>query len=176
MEFRCCSLKNLSVYEYIDPVRAAALFSRMCQSHRAYFQMLRDPIHFGKYLLLDRISVGGMAEVFLARSQWAQGTEKTLVIKKIHPTLAKNARFIDMFIDEARVATDARFDGIFVLRTSTSLHPLQAMQCYRDLQGVAGRGGRHLGLADRRRLVYCRRSTGRLWPHRQTLVVPPVVR
>ncbi len=39
-------------------------------------------------------------------------------------------------IDEARVAEDARFDGIFVLRTNTSLDPLQAMLRYRELQGV----------------------------------------
>src|ERR687892_160747 len=39
-------------------------------------------------------------------------------------------------IDETRVAEDARFDGIFVLRTNTSLDPLQAMLRYRELQGV----------------------------------------
>jgi hypothetical protein len=39
-------------------------------------------------------------------------------------------------IDEKRVAEDARFDGIFVLRTNTNLDPLQAMLRYRDLQGV----------------------------------------
>jgi hypothetical protein len=39
-------------------------------------------------------------------------------------------------IDEARVAEDARFDGIFVLRTNTSLDPLQVMLRYRELQGV----------------------------------------
>ena len=39
-------------------------------------------------------------------------------------------------IDEARVAEDARFDGIFVLRTNTTLDPLQAMLRYRELQGV----------------------------------------
>jgi hypothetical protein len=39
-------------------------------------------------------------------------------------------------IDERRVAEDARFDGIFVLRTNTSLDPLQAMLRYRELQGV----------------------------------------
>jgi Transposase DDE domain len=39
-------------------------------------------------------------------------------------------------IDEARVAEDARFDGIFVLRTNTSLDPLQAMLRYRELQGI----------------------------------------
>jgi transposase len=39
-------------------------------------------------------------------------------------------------IDEKRVAEDARFDGIFVLRTNTTLDPLRAMLRYRDLQGV----------------------------------------
>ena len=58
----------------------------------------------GRYTIIQQIGSGGMAEVFLARSQWAQGTEKLLVIKKIHPALAKNAKFIDMFVDEARVA------------------------------------------------------------------------
>jgi hypothetical protein len=39
-------------------------------------------------------------------------------------------------VDERTVAEDARFDGIFVLRTNTTLDPLQAMLRYRDLQGV----------------------------------------
>jgi hypothetical protein len=39
-------------------------------------------------------------------------------------------------IDDKRVAEDARFDGIFVLRTNTTLDPLQVMLRYRDLQGV----------------------------------------
>lgn len=39
-------------------------------------------------------------------------------------------------IDHKRVAEDARFDGVFVLRTNTSLDPLQAMLRYRELQGV----------------------------------------
>jgi hypothetical protein len=39
-------------------------------------------------------------------------------------------------IDDTRIAEDARFDGIFVLRTNTTLDPLQAMLRYRELQGV----------------------------------------
>jgi transposase len=39
-------------------------------------------------------------------------------------------------IDEARIVEDKRFDGIFVLRTNTTLNPLQAMLRYRELQGV----------------------------------------
>ena len=39
-------------------------------------------------------------------------------------------------IDEARIVEDARCEGIFVLRTNTTLDPLQAMLRYRELQGV----------------------------------------
>ncbi|MBN2341853.1 MAG: protein kinase [Deltaproteobacteria bacterium] len=60
--------------------------------------------NIGRYTILGKLGAGGMAEVFLARSKGAGGIDKTLVLKKIHPVLAKNARFIDMFMEEARVA------------------------------------------------------------------------
>ncbi|TXC77893.1 protein kinase [Bradymonadales bacterium TMQ1] len=59
---------------------------------------------FGTYMLGERIGVGGMAEVFLARSVGAEGVEKTLVIKKILPQLATDERFVEMFIAEAKIA------------------------------------------------------------------------
>lgn len=59
---------------------------------------------FGKYELLERIGKGGMAEVYRARSVGAEGIEKQLVIKKILPHLASNERFVEMFIDEAKIA------------------------------------------------------------------------
>jgi hypothetical protein len=49
---------------------------------------------------------------------------------------ALKAPQVGFALDEARVAADARFDGIFVLRTNTTLDPLQAMLRYRELQGV----------------------------------------
>jgi eukaryotic-like serine/threonine-protein kinase len=58
----------------------------------------------GPYSVIHPIGSGGMAEVFLARARGAQGTEKQLVIKKIHPVLANDPRFVEMFVDEARVA------------------------------------------------------------------------
>lgn len=60
--------------------------------------------NIGRYTILGKLGSGGMAEVFLARSKGAGGIDKTLVLKKIHPVLAKNHRFIDMFMEEARVA------------------------------------------------------------------------
>jgi len=59
---------------------------------------------FGKYLLLDRIAVGGMSEIYLARMTAAAGVTKQVVIKKILPSFAGNPAFVSMFINEARIA------------------------------------------------------------------------
>ena len=65
---------------------------------------MRQPVPFGKYLLLDRVSVGGMAEVFKAKSYGVEGFEKIIAIKRILPTMGEDRDFIKMFIDEAKIA------------------------------------------------------------------------
>ena len=62
---------------------------------------VRKPIPLGRYLLLERVSVGGMAEVFRAK---LRGEPGILAIKRILPSLAEDSDFITMFIDEARIA------------------------------------------------------------------------
>lgn len=64
---------------------------------------MRQPVPFGKYVLLERISVGGMAEVFKAKSFGVEGFEKIFAVKRILPSLAEDSVFIDMFIDEAKI-------------------------------------------------------------------------
>ena len=59
---------------------------------------------FGRYQLLKRIAGGGMGEVFLARQAGIQGFEKLLVIKTLLPHLTENQEFVEMFLDEARLA------------------------------------------------------------------------
>jgi eukaryotic-like serine/threonine-protein kinase len=59
---------------------------------------------FGKYSLIRKIGTGGMAEVYLARTQVAQGLAKTLVIKTILPGYGRSRHFVSMFIDEAKIA------------------------------------------------------------------------
>ncbi len=65
---------------------------------------MRQPIVFGKYLLLERISVGGMAEVFKAKYFGEEGFEKILAIKRILPSMIEDEQFIRMFVDEAKIA------------------------------------------------------------------------
>jgi serine/threonine protein kinase len=61
---------------------------------------MQQPLRFGKYTLLERISVGGMAEVFRAKA--ADG--KLVAIKRILPNVAEDAQFIKMFVEEARIS------------------------------------------------------------------------
>ena len=63
-----------------------------------------EPERFGKYMLLDKIATGGMAEVYKAKSYGVMGFEKLLVIKKILPHLSRNKEFVSMFINEAKVS------------------------------------------------------------------------
>jgi serine/threonine protein kinase len=59
----------------------------------------------GKYEVLQRLAAGGMAEIFLARVVGVLGFDKLVVIKRILPHLASRNDFIEMFLDEARIAT-----------------------------------------------------------------------
>ncbi|MBC7173137.1 MAG: serine/threonine protein kinase, partial [Polyangiaceae bacterium] len=83
------------------------------------------PSPFGKYLLLERIAIGGMAEVFLAKSFGIEGFERILAIKRILPQLAEDKAFIGMFIDEARIAgglSHANITPIYELGKVGSAH------------------------------------------------------
>jgi serine/threonine-protein kinase len=61
------------------------------------------PSQFGRYTLLERLAVGGMAEVFRSKIVSSHGFEKVLVIKRILPHLAADKTFVAMFIDEAKL-------------------------------------------------------------------------
>ena len=67
---------------------------------------------FGRYQLLKRIAVGGMAEIFLARSASLDGFEKDLVIKRIRPEYSENEKFSSLFIDEAKISISLSHQNI----------------------------------------------------------------
>ncbi len=62
------------------------------------------PQVFGRYLLLRRLSRGGMGEIFLGKIGEIQGFEKPVIIKKVLPNLSADEEFVKRFIDEAQVA------------------------------------------------------------------------
>ncbi len=56
-----------------------------------------------RYELLDRIGVGGMAEIFRGKAVAAGGFEKPVAIKRILPHLSQDPRFVELLIAEAKV-------------------------------------------------------------------------
>src|SRR5215510_4469289 len=70
------------------------------------------PTTFGKYYLTERIAVGGMAEIYKAKLLGVGGVERQMVVKQILPQLARNPAFVDMFIDEARIAVSLAHGNI----------------------------------------------------------------
>ena len=64
----------------------------------------RSAAIFGKFILLKKLATGGMGEILLAKLQGPVGFEKLLVIKRILEHHSENQSFVDMFLDEARLA------------------------------------------------------------------------
>ncbi len=59
---------------------------------------------FGRFEILGRIAFGGMAEIFLGRETTQVGASRLLAIKRILPHVADDPKFVEMFLDEARLA------------------------------------------------------------------------
>jgi|GEM_PF-473532 serine/threonine protein kinase/CheY-like chemotaxis protein len=67
---------------------------------------------YGNYFLLEKIAVGGMAELFKAQQRGVQGFQKIVAIKRILPHYSENEDFVTMFIDEAKLAAQLTHPNI----------------------------------------------------------------
>lgn len=59
----------------------------------------------GRYELCFELASGGMASVYLARTEGSPGFGKLVALKRIHPHLADEKAYVEMFLDEARIAS-----------------------------------------------------------------------
>ena len=74
--------------------------------------VLALPHRFGRYRLTNLLAVGGMAQIYLAKSYGAEGFVKPLVIKRLDPRLAGDERFTRLFIDEAKMLVSLNHGNI----------------------------------------------------------------
>ncbi len=95
---------------------------------------------FGKYVLLEKLATGGMAEVFLARGSGADGIGKFFAIKRILPQFADSPEFVDMFKAEAKIAINLSHSNI------VSIHEfgVQNNQFFLVMDYVEGRNLRQI--------------------------------
>src|SRR5690242_1372962 len=74
------------------------------EADRDSMQPTKGPVAFGKYQLFATLGRGGMADVFLAVARGPMGFNKLAVLKRLRGPLAEEQTFLNMFLDEARLA------------------------------------------------------------------------
>ena len=74
---------------------------------KAFLVQPMPPVPFGTYIVIGKLGHGGMAEVNLAVVGGKGGFRKLFVIKRLHSHLEHESGFIDMFLDEARLAASS---------------------------------------------------------------------
>lgn len=72
----------------------------------------RQPTTLGRYLLLERIGEGGMAEVFTALSFGSEGFRRRVVIKRLRPELIHDPVAVSQFVDEAKFASSMTHSNV----------------------------------------------------------------
>ncbi len=75
-------------------------------------RILSLPATIGRYRILGHLAQGGMAELLLGRLEGPGGFERPVAIKRILPHLASQEGFIQMFLDEARLAAKIRHSNV----------------------------------------------------------------
>ncbi len=67
---------------------------------------------FGKYTLIKKIAVGGMAELFLVRTEKTAGISQFVVLKRILPQFSSNKKFRVMFKNEGKIASHLKHSNL----------------------------------------------------------------
>jgi serine/threonine-protein kinase len=104
------------------------------------------PIPFGRFLLLERLAIGGMAEVFAAVER-GDPAARLYAVKRLLPTLAEDRELVRMFLDEARVGVQLHHRGIVPVhdlgQLGASYYIAMDYVAGRDLRALTDRVQRH---------------------------------
>lgn len=102
----------------------------------------------GDYQLLERLGVGGMAEVYVATRSGPHGFVKRVALKCMLPELLQDARFVEMFCDEARIMASLHHPNLVQVldfgeadgRLFMALEYVDGLSCAKLLRAVAAKG------------------------------------
>jgi serine/threonine protein kinase len=83
----------------------ATLAGHLVRKAEEAMRLIRERDVMGKYLLHERLGVGGMAEVFRATYSPEGGFEKQVAVKRILPAYTENQKFLTMFRREAELGS-----------------------------------------------------------------------
>jgi TonB family protein len=105
------------------------------------------PGRFGQYEIMEKIAVGGMAEVYKARMSGVDGFQKIVAIKKILPHMASSEDFLTMFADEAKLAAQLNHPNIIHIydlgKVERSYYIAMEYVDGRDLRSILKSGAEH---------------------------------
>ena len=73
---------------------------------------MNKPSRLGKYLLLEQIHLGTLAEVFIARADGIAGAEPLVALKRLLPSVTQDPGLVSLFVDEAKIATQLSHGNI----------------------------------------------------------------
>ncbi len=79
---------------------------------RSQVQVMDQVQQLGKYRLIRHIATGGMAEIWLAEHEGPGGFNRQTAIKRILPHMARDTKFVEMFLDEARLVANLTHPNI----------------------------------------------------------------
>ena len=88
----------------------------------------------GRYQLLERIALGGMAEIFLAFERGTAGFERLVVIKRLRQEFASDDTYLEMFLREARTIARLNHPNIVSFTFELTSNSAAKMSCKRLLQ------------------------------------------
>lgn len=99
-------------FQWSAPTAQALPWAEAQTPRQAASQATATVEEYGNYFLLEKIAVGGMAELFKAQQRGVQGFQKIVAIKRILPHFSDNEDFVTMFIDEAKLAAQLTHPNI----------------------------------------------------------------
>jgi serine/threonine protein kinase len=101
------------------------------------------PVQFGNYQILRKIGAGGMAQVFEAQRVGAEGFSRRVALKCILPEMTRDHRFVEMFVNEARLGSQLHHQNIVEIQDFNKINDVYyiAMEFVEgiDLGEVIGR-------------------------------------